>query len=103
MFSAEQYTKEIGVRKVLGAKVVHIVGLLSKDFLQLIIMAFVIAVPVAAYLMHQWLQEFAYKVALSWWIFALAGGVAVFIALLTTSIQTIRAALANPVDSLRNE
>ncbi len=103
IFSAEQRTKEIGIRKVLGAKVLHIVGLLSKDFLQLILAAFIVAAPVAAYFMNQWLQAFAYKIELSWWIFAVAGGAVLLIALLTTSIQTIQTAQRNPVDSLRNE
>ncbi len=102
-FTAEQRTKEIGVRKVLGASVNSIVGLLSKDFLRLVLMAFVIASPVAWYAMYRWLQDFEYRVNISWWVFALAGGTALFIALLTVSFQAIKAAVANPVDSLRNE
>jgi len=103
MFSTQQRVKEIGIRKVLGAKVTHIVGLLSKDFLQSIVVAFLVATPIAAYLLSKWLDNFAYKVQLSWWIFIVAGVLALFVALLTTATQTVRAALANPVDSLRSE
>ena len=103
MFSTQQRVKEIGIRKVLGDEVTHIVGLLSKDFLQSIVVAFLVATPIAVYLLNQWLDHFAYKVQLSWWIFIVAGVLALLVALLTTATQTIRAALANPVDSLRNE
>ncbi len=102
-FTAEQRTKEIGVRKVLGASVSGIVALLSKDFLKLVAISIVIASPIAWYAMHFWLQDFAYKIDISWWIFALAGLLAVGIALLTVSFQSVRAALANPVESLRSE
>jgi putative ABC transport system permease protein len=102
-FTAEQRTKEIGVRKVLGASVASIVTLLSKDFLKLVLVAIVIASPIAYYAMHRWLQDFAYRVDISWWIFGLAGLLAVGIALLTVSFQSIRAALVNPVKSLRSE
>ncbi|QKZ12826.1 ABC transporter permease [Spirosoma sp. KUDC1026] len=102
-FTADQRTKEIGVRKVLGASVVSIVGLLSKDFLKLVLVAIVIASPLAWYAMHRWLQDFAYRVDISWWIFALAGLLAVGIALLTVSFQSIKAALVNPVKSLKTE
>lgn len=103
MFSTQQRVKEIGIRKVLGAKVIHIVGMLSRDFVQLIFVAFLIATPIAIYLLDQWLAQFAYRAPLSWWIFVAAGGLVLFIALITTGTQTIKAALANPVDSLRNE
>ncbi|WP_460948199.1 permease prefix domain 2-containing transporter [Spirosoma daeguense] len=102
-FTAEQRTKEIGVRKVLGASVNSIVGLLSKDFLKLVAIAIVIASPVAWWAMNEWLQSFAYKIDLTWWVFALAGLIAIAIALLTVSFQSVRAALMNPVKSLRSE
>ena len=102
-FTAEQRTKEIGVRKVLGASVGSIVTLLSKDFLKLVLIAIVIASPIAWYVMNRWLQDFAYKIEIEWWVFALAGLLAVGIALLTVSFQSIKAALMNPVKSLRSE
>jgi putative ABC transport system permease protein len=102
-FTTRQRTKEIGIRKVLGASVTQIVQLLSKDFLRLVILGIVIASPIAYWAMNKWLQDFAYRVDISWWIFALAGIVAIVIALLTVSYQSIKAALANPVKSLRTE
>ncbi len=102
-FTAEQRTKEIGIRKVLGASVGGIVMLLSKDFLKLVGIAVVIASPVAWYAAHQWLQDFAYKIDVQWWMFAGAGLLAAGIALLTVSYQAIRTALINPVKSLRTE
>lgn len=102
-FTAEQRTKEIGVRKVLGASVAGIIALLSRDFLKLVIIALLIATPAAWWLMDRWLQEFAYKVDVSWWIFALAGVLAVAVALCTISYQSVKAALMNPVQSLRSE
>jgi putative ABC transport system permease protein len=102
-FSAEQRQKEIGIRKVLGASVTGIVGLLSKDFLKLVVVAMLIATPLAWYGMHKWLQDFAYKVDISWWMFLLAGFMAVCIALFTISFQAVRAALMNPVKSLKTE
>ncbi|GAB3798975.1 ABC transporter permease [Spirosoma humi] len=101
--AAEARTKEIGVRKVLGASVVSIVSLLSKDFLKLVLIAIGIATPIAWYAMSQWLQSFAYKVDLEWWVFALAGLLAVGIALLTVGFQSVKAALMNPVNSLRSD
>jgi putative ABC transport system permease protein len=102
-FTAEARTKEIGVRKVLGASVSSIVALLSKDFLKLVLIAIVIASPVAWYAMNRWLQDFAYRIEIEWWVFALAGLLAVGIALLTVSFQSVKAALMNPVKSLRSE
>ena len=102
-FSAEQRKKEIGVRKVLGASVTGIVQLLSKDFLQLVMIAIVIATPISWWAMNKWLQNFAYKTDIAWWMFAIAGLLAAFIALFTVSFQSIKAAVANPVKSLRTE
>jgi putative ABC transport system permease protein len=102
-FTAEQRTKEIGIRKVLGASVSSIVTLLSKDFLRLVLIAIVIASPLAWYAMNRWLQDFAYKIDIEWWMFAGAGLLAVSIALLTVSFQSVRAAMMNPVKSLRSE
>ncbi len=101
--SAEARVKEIGVRKVLGASVVSIVTLLSKDFLKLVVIAIVIATPLAWYAMNEWLQSFAYKIDVEWWVFALTGLLAITIALLTVSFQSVRAALMNPAKSLRSE
>ncbi|GAB3640997.1 permease prefix domain 2-containing transporter [Spirosoma arcticum] len=102
-FSVEVRTKEIGVRKVLGASVTSLVALLSKDFLKLVIISILIASPVAWYAMNRWLQDFTYKIDIEWWVFALAGGLTTGIALLTVSFQSIKAALTNPVKSLRSE
>jgi putative ABC transport system permease protein len=102
-FSAEQRSKEIGIRKVLGANVTGIVQLLSKDFLKLVIIAIIIATPIAGWAMSKWLQQFAYRIDVSWWMFALAGIIAIIIALITVSLQAIKAAIANPVKSLRSE
>ncbi|PIQ21499.1 MAG: hypothetical protein COW65_08785, partial [Cytophagales bacterium CG18_big_fil_WC_8_21_14_2_50_42_9] len=102
-FTTGQRTKEISIRKVLGASAGTIVRLLTVDFLQLVLLANLIAWPLAGWAMHRWLQDFAYRTSISWWLFALAGLAAVIIALATVSFQAIKAALANPVKSLRNE
>jgi putative ABC transport system permease protein len=103
VYSAEQRTKEIGIRKVLGASVNGIITLLSKDFIRLVIVAIIIATPVAWWAMNKWLQSFAYRINISWWIFLAAGIIAILIALITVSFQAIKAAVANPVKSLRSE
>jgi putative ABC transport system permease protein len=102
-FLAEQRTKEIGIRKVLGASVQGIVQMLSKDFIKLVAIAFVFATPLAWWAMHNWLQDFAYRISIEWWMFVVAGLAALIIALITVSFQAIKAALANPVKSLRTE
>ncbi|WP_423147758.1 ABC transporter permease [Rubrolithibacter danxiaensis] len=101
--SAKRRVKEIGVRKVLGASVANITALISKDFIKIILAAILIASPIAWYIMKKWLQDFAYQVEIKWWMFALAGIVTLVIALLTVSFQAVKAALANPVKSLRSE
>ena len=103
LLTTTQRTKEIGIRKVLGASVTGIVLLLSKDFIKLVLLAIIIASPVAWYIMHLWLQDFAYRVDISWWIFALAGLLSLIIALLVIGFQTVRSAIANPANSLRTE
>jgi putative ABC transport system permease protein len=102
-YIAEQRTKEIGIRKVLGASVTNIVKMLSTDFVKLVMLAFIIATPLAWWFMNTWLQDFAFRIELSWWIFAVTGIVALIIALFTLSFQAIRAAIANPVKSLKTE
>ncbi len=102
-FTAEQRTKEIGIRKVLGASVAGITGLLAKDFLKLVLMAILAASPVAYYFMQKWLADFAYRIDIQWWMFVAAALAAVCIAFLTVGFQSVRAALANPVESLRSE
>lgn len=102
-FTAEQRTKEIGVRKVLGASTGGIIALLSRDFLKLVLIALILATPLAWYAMRQWLENFAFRIDLKWWVFALAGLGAMAIAVLSVSYQSIKAALANPVKSLRSE
>jgi putative ABC transport system permease protein len=103
IFTANQRTKEIGIRKVLGATVAQIIALLSKEFVRLVVLAFLIAVPIAWYGAHHWLQTFAYHAGLSWWLFAVGGASMLVIALVILSIRAGRAALANPVNSLRTE
>ncbi|MEM6699893.1 MAG: FtsX-like permease family protein, partial [Bacteroidota bacterium] len=103
LFSVQQRTKEIGTRKVLGASVLDIVQLLAQHFLKLVLFATLLATPIAWYFMNNWLQSFAYRMDVQWWIFVVAGAAAILIALLTVSVQTVKAALANPVESLRSE
>lgn len=102
-YTAERRTREIGIRKVLGASVASLVGLLSKDFLRLVIIGFLLAIPLAWIVTRQWLANYAYRIDISWQYFALAGAIAVLIAFFTVSYQSLRAALVNPVDSLKNE
>jgi putative ABC transport system permease protein len=102
-FITEQRTKEIGIRKVLGATVSGIVGMLSKDFVKLVLIASVIAFPIAWWAMNKWLQDFVYRVNIGWWVFVAAAGIAILIAFLTISAQAFKAAIANPAKSLRTE
>jgi putative ABC transport system permease protein len=102
-YSAERRVKEIGIRKVLGASVQSITAMLSKDFLKLVLISNLIAWPIAWLGIHRWLQDFAYRISMSWWVFVVAGALALIIALLTVSFQAVKAAIANPVKSLRTE
>jgi putative ABC transport system permease protein len=102
-FTAEQRVREIGIRKVLGAKVTEIVSLLSKDLIVLVAISFIIAFPLGYYLMDKWLQDFAYRIEIQWWVYALAALTTLLIAFFTMSFKTVRSALANPVESLRSE
>ncbi|MDB5134114.1 MAG: FtsX-like permease family protein, partial [Mucilaginibacter sp.] len=102
-FMAEQRIKEIGVRKVLGASVFNLWSLLSKDFILLVVISLMIATPVSYYFMHNWLQNYKYRSGMAWWIFVATGVGAMAITLLTVSYQSIKAALANPVKSLKTE
>jgi putative ABC transport system permease protein len=101
-FTAKQREKEIATRKVLGATVQHIVTQLSGSFLKLVIVSLLIACPVGWWAMYKWLEDFAYRTPISWWMFAVAGGLAIGIAFLTVALQAIKAAIANPINSLRN-
>ncbi|MEI9957061.1 MAG: FtsX-like permease family protein [Ferruginibacter sp.] len=102
-YMAENRIKEIGVRKVLGASVGSVTALLSKDFLKLVGISFLIASPIAWYAMSQWLKNYSYRVDIEWWVFAITGILSIVIALATVSFQAIKAAIANPVKSLRTE
>jgi ABC-type antimicrobial peptide transport system permease subunit len=100
-YSAERRTKEIGIRKVLGASVSGLAGMLSREFIQLSVLSCLIGFPVAQWIMHNWLQNYEYRTVIHWWVFALAGAAAVTVALMTVSFQAIKAAIANPVKSLK--
>lgn len=102
-FVAQQRIREVSVRKVLGASVVNLCSLLTKEFIALVVIAFIIATPVAWHFMNEWLQQYEYRTTIDWWIFAVAGLAALFITLLTVSFHTIKAALTSPVQSLRSE
>lgn len=102
-FTAEQRTKEIGIRKILGASVLQLWQMLSKDFVSLVALSIVLSIPIAYHFMSNWLVKFQYRTEISWWIFAAAGFGALCITLLTVSFQTIKSAIANPVNSLRSE
>ena len=103
VLSAEKRTKEVGIRKILGASVSAVVATLSKDFLKLVTMALIIAMPVAWLFTNQWLENYPYRIGLDWRMFAAAGFLVVVLSLITVSFQAVRAAVANPVDALRNE
>jgi putative ABC transport system permease protein len=103
MYTINTRTKEIGIRKILGASVANIVSTLSTEFIKLVSIAFLIAAPIAWWAAYKWLEDFAYRTSMSWWVFALAGVSMLLVALITLSFQTIKAALSNPVKSLRAE
>jgi putative ABC transport system permease protein len=102
-FMAEQRSKEIGIRKVLGASVRGITALMSKEFVKLVVISIIIGSPLAWWAMNQWLNDFAYRISIGWWVFAEAGGIAILIALFTVSFQSVKAATTNPVKSLKAE
>jgi putative ABC transport system permease protein len=103
LFSCQRRIKEIGIRKINGARSTEVMALLNKDLIKLVVIAFIIATPVAYYSMYKWLHDFAYRTEISWWIFLLAGLLALVIALATVSLQSWRAAARNPVEALRYE
>ena len=102
-YAVQRRTKEIGIRKILGANIGGIIGLLAKDFLKPVFIALFLAAPLSWYFMNQWLENFAYRIEIQWWIMVVAGILAIGIALLTISVQSLKVALANPINSLRNE
>jgi putative ABC transport system permease protein len=103
IYTTNSRTKEIGIRKVLGASVANIVSILSKDFVQLVMLAFVIAAPIAWWASYKWLQDYTYKTDMSWWVFAVSGFMMLLVAIITLSMQVIKTATDNPVKSLRTE
>lgn len=102
-YTAERRIKEIGIRKVLGASVAGLAKLLSKDFLQLVVISCFISFPIAGFIMHKWLADYAYRININWWVFAIAGIVALLIAMITVSFQAVKAAMSNPIKNLRTE
>ena len=102
-YTMAQRRKEIGIRKILGANIPDILGLVSKDFLKLVIIAFFIAIPFSWYAAHSWLNNFVYKTQMNWWVFVFAGVITILIAFITISLQAIKTAIKNPVKNLRNE
>ena len=102
-YAAEQRVREIGIRKVLGANLLNIIAMISMDFLKLVCIASVIGFPLAWWASHKWLQDYAYRIGIEWWMFVITALMALFIAFATVSFQAVKAALANPVDSLRTE
>jgi putative ABC transport system permease protein len=102
-YNVLQRTKEIGIRKVLGASVQNLLVLLSKDFLKLVLISLVLAIPVGWFVMHQWLQDYAYRIDIGWWVFAIAGAIALLIAVATICVQVLKTIVINPVKSLRSE
>jgi putative ABC transport system permease protein len=103
MFTTERRTKEIGIRKVLGASIVNITTMISSEFVKLVMISLVFSIPIAWWAMRKWLEDFAYHVDMEWWMFALAGLLTIVITFMTVSFQSMKAAMANPVESLKNE
>src|SRR5258708_26563551 len=103
IYTTNTRTKEIGIRKILGASVITIISVLSKDFLRLVMIAFVVAAPIGWWATNKWMEDFVYRTSISWWVFVVSGVAMLILALITLSLQTIKTAMANPVKSLRTE